>query len=105
MRRRIFISQHAESGDYYNNETFEGTDVGKEYLFDQDVSNMIRILFYVLLLICITAHIWIKFMWTIFSDFPFQEIEIIFIVYDLVLVHCAIFYYIWNRKRRVEFME
>ncbi|MEX0597791.1 MAG: hypothetical protein WD512_14965 [Candidatus Paceibacterota bacterium] len=104
MRRRIFISQHAESGDFYNNETFEGnTDAGKE--FEQDLSNIIRILFYVLLLIFITAHIWIKYTWIIFSDLPFEEIEIIFIVYDLVLVHCAIFYYIWNRKRRVEFME
>ncbi len=99
MRRRIFMSEHAESGDnYYHHETFENH-------INKNVTNMIRILFYVMLLICITAHIWIKFMWTIFSDFPFQEIEIIFIVYDLVLVHCAIFYYIWNRKRRVEFME
>lgn len=99
MRRRIFMSEHAESGDDYNNhETFEDH-------VNKNVTNMIRILFYILLLICITAHIWIKYVWTYFSNSSFQEVEIIFILYDLVLVHCGIFYYIWNRKRRVEFMD
>lgn len=93
IRKRIFEREHCETGDFY--ESFEHPTT-------KLIGKIIRYAFYTLILICLTAHFWIKQMWDSLSDQPFEEYEVIFLLYDLIIVHCAILYYVCClRQRRV----
>ena len=64
-----------------------------------------KYILFCLLLVCLTAHFWISMVWSFISLEPFEKYEVLFLLYDLVIIHSVMIYFIFCQKRRAQFMD
>lgn len=104
MRRRIIQSEHHEAREIADDFDFSYAYGPIKNQCRLTAMFIVSLLFCTLIFFCLTIHFWAKQFWYLISHNPFEEYEVLFIFYDLLIVHCLIIWYVFCRARRVQFV-